>query len=193
MTKSITVPMYRNPSIVRAAHEVGALLQDYNYSPTARAEVVAYTIAEGTPSGCPSLDAEDEQDACQVMEESFDPVPFDDLAAWGGGFDDVDDFDVAAWDAQCATHDAEQAILDEGRPAPDDTGEWPVLVLDPHAAAGLVALPPIAGGSDEAEPFEPTAEDLDWWAAQIEARQSWLEQTAAWNDAREAGEPWAGD
>jgi hypothetical protein len=77
----------------------------------------------------------------------------------------------------------------------DDASEWPDWT--DAVSYGLGDIPPITGGApdDEESPFEPTAEEERWWAAQQERQEqtrSWLAQTAAWLDARERGEAWAG-
>jgi hypothetical protein len=57
----------------------------------------------------------------------------------------------------------------------DDTGEWP-------------ALPPIAGGSDEADPFEPGPEDLaDYgaWSEDLDRRRATAEYLDGFNAVRD--------
>jgi hypothetical protein len=57
--------------------ELDTLLEDYHYSPHARAQIVAYTAREGMPTGCAYLDREDEQDTSEVFVAELEPVPLD--------------------------------------------------------------------------------------------------------------------
>jgi hypothetical protein len=86
------IPLYVSPSVSHALEQLGVLLDDYGYSPRARDEVLAYTEQEGTPSCCPSLDAEDEADACEVYASEMEPVDFGD-PRWGST-EDIDSVDV---------------------------------------------------------------------------------------------------
>jgi hypothetical protein len=77
---SAQIPLDVNPQVAVALEPLGILLDDYHYSAHARARILAYTAREGTPSGCPELDAEDEHDCEMVYVEAFGPVPYDDPA-----------------------------------------------------------------------------------------------------------------
>jgi hypothetical protein len=74
------IPLYVSPSVQGALEQLGILLDDYHYSPHARGRILAYTAANGTPTGCPELDREDEADAGMVFEESLEPVDFGSVA-----------------------------------------------------------------------------------------------------------------
>src|SRR5438270_568584 len=76
MSHCAAIAMDVNPSVRKAAGELATLLDDYHYSPHARDRIVRYTIANGTPSGCPELDREDEADASMGFEAELEPVPF---------------------------------------------------------------------------------------------------------------------
>jgi hypothetical protein len=161
-----------NPQIARAAAEVGLLLDDYHYSPHARDRIVRYTIAHGTPSGCPELDREDESDACLVFESELEPVPYD----------------SPAWERDTSVILDAAMLADGSHPFPIPTvGDDDRTEPDDFAAAALEDLDimPISGGApdgDEAEPFEPTAEDLaDFgkWSEELDRRRemlSWYER-----------------
>jgi hypothetical protein len=79
-TTGPAIPLYVSPSVRGALEQLGVLLDDYHYSPHCRGRILAFTAANGTPSGCPELDREDEADASMVFEESLEPIPFDDEA-----------------------------------------------------------------------------------------------------------------
>ena len=158
------VPMYVSPERGEALRQLDILLEDYDYSPTARAEVLEYVAREGTPSGCPSLDPEDEADAEMVYVGSLGDVPYD-SPAWHRD--------------RGVTFDA--ALLAKGihpwpvpvTPGPDDRSVPPDADLVPPEALDLadMGLAPIAGGAD---PFEPTEQDwADYreWAEECDRRQ----------------------
>jgi hypothetical protein len=102
---------------------------------------------------------------------AFDPDEESDPATWPAIYDnwrweptdDPAELDAVAWGLRADCCDV---------PEDDDEGR-------PTAAEAV---------------YEPSRRDLDWHAAQAEAldrRSNWLHQVAAWNDARERGEPWA--
>src|SRR5262245_13684975 len=66
-----------NPSVRKAVGELAILLDEYGYSPCVRESICRYTAANGTPTGAPGLDREDEHDAEMVFVAELEPVPFD--------------------------------------------------------------------------------------------------------------------
>jgi hypothetical protein len=156
-----------NPQFAPALEQLGILLDDYHYSPHARGRILAFTAIHGTPTGCPELDREDEQDAEMVFVSELPEVPFD-SESWGR--EDVV-LDVALlvenrhpWPMPDEPDDADRSI-------PADAVLVPPELLD---------LAPISGGAPEdlpgleCEPYVPTAEDLaDYaqWSAELDARR----------------------
>ena len=103
-----------NPQVAVAAAEVGVLLEDYHYSPRARADIVKYIIATGMVDGAPGLDAEDQPDAEMVFEQSLPRVPFD----------------GPAWDVEAAPFEPspeDWADYSEWSRSLDDRGDFPRL------------------------------------------------------------------
>jgi hypothetical protein len=167
------------------------LLRDYGYSAHARDRIACWTATHGTPTGCPYLDREDEQDVTEVYVAGLEPVPFTgeawdrdtsvifdaEMLARGdhpwpivGGPDDDREFDP---DAGCESL--------PGLPDLRDPDDWPE------------GLPPITGGSPEAEPFEPTNEDLQDFAqwSDAVAMKRWYDERgglAAFNADRPESE-----
>jgi hypothetical protein len=185
MVHSASIAKDVNPQIARAAAELGILLDDYHYSPHARDRIVRYTIAHGTPTGCPELDREDESDASAVFESELEPI----------------EFSSDAWDRDGGVYLDVPMLIDGTHPTPfgtepagpDSDRSIPTVGLVPPVLEDLAAaLPPIAGGSEEAEPFEPGPDDLaDYgrWSEALERRRemlSWYERNpiAAFNADR---------
>src|SRR4051812_20892025 len=75
------VPFHASPSVRKALGELATLLEDYRYSQHARESICAHVAREGTVTGAPGLEAEDEADASMVYEAELTPVPFD-SPAW---------------------------------------------------------------------------------------------------------------
>jgi hypothetical protein len=71
-----------SPSTRKALEALATLLLDYHYSGHAIGRIAAYAAANGTPTGCPYLDREDEEDANMVFEREQEPVSFD-SECWG--------------------------------------------------------------------------------------------------------------
>jgi hypothetical protein len=65
----------RNGSRGNAIEKLGAWLMEQNYSAHCRHQIVAYLVAEGTLTGCPELDHEDEAVAEQVYVHALPAVP----------------------------------------------------------------------------------------------------------------------
>jgi hypothetical protein len=142
-----------NPSVRKAVGELATLLDEYGYSPCAREAIVRYTVANGTPSGCPALDREDEHDASMVFEAELEPVPFD-SPAWdrdGGVYLDVA---LLAENRHPTPFPAEPPDVGYGQ-APDESWFHPHR----HSPNGANGLPPVRGGSEEAGRFEPSEQD----------------------------------
>jgi hypothetical protein len=171
-----SIPLHVSPSVRKALGELATLLRDYHYSEHAVGQVVAYTAREGTPTGSPYLDREDEADAEAVYVAELEPV---DLAS-------------DAWDR-------DTSVIFDAAMLADGSHPWPIPVTgdddptepDDFAAAALedLALPPVAGGSpddDGPAPYEPTAEDLaDFgrWSEDLERRRNAAEGRSGGHDA----------
>jgi hypothetical protein len=155
-----TIPMHANPQIVKAADEVMILLKDYGYTPHARDAVWKHIVATGTLEGS-AIEREDMVDAENVFLESLPAVSLD----------------SEAWDRDTAvTFDSELLWRNEH--------PWPIPAVSDDdrsfdaAMAAMEDLPaPIAGGAPR---FEPTAEDLDWYRAQEEAKEAKESRWAEW-------------
>jgi len=125
----------------------------------------------GTPMVClvdihgePVPDAERHVPTC--------PPDPDDPAEWP----ESNDVDGWYWELGPDPSDAEAAAATlEDLPFPDAPDADPAIRFPGVASlAERLGIAPIAGGSPEAEPFEPTAEDLaDYsrWSAELDARR----------------------
>lgn len=146
----------RNAIPVQALKALEAYLWDHHYSRHALEQIVAFAAAEGTPTGSPYLDREDEEPASEVFVEAMGEVPLD-HESWGREEGETSMFDP---------RDDVYTPLDTVRATPpeldDDDGPITVQVLD---------LAPVCGGAPA--PFEPTAEDWEdvrRWSAECDAR-----------------------
>jgi hypothetical protein len=177
MSSVARIPFAVNPHLAAAAAQLAILLDDYSYSAHARDRIVAYTIANGTPTGCPELDREDEHDAEMVFTSELPAVPFD-SPAWDR------DIDVVTLDVEmieAGTHPF--PLMDpsevDGPDAPDYGPSWSDHL---HAliTTGKTLPLPISGGAPE--PYEATPEDLedyDRWSEEV-ARRRAIESQRAW-------------
>lgn len=172
---STTVPMYRNPSLRPGLAALDAWLQDGEYTENARGRIVAYTAANGTPTGCIELDPADEYGASSVFCDAMDLVPYS-SDAWSAPdvFLDVELLANGTHPFPMGPEEPERDLLgpgpillgpDDGGPdpepadAPDDRRSWSSHFAD-WIERGIV--PPVAGGSEEAT-FEPSP--TEWRAA----------------------------
>jgi hypothetical protein len=140
-------------------------LVDHHYSLHAVERIVAHTLAEGTPTGAPELDREDEELATEVWIEAMPRVP---MAArdWDGripaGIVFVTDAEAEAplceaWDR---LHEEEMRRLDEGRPA----AEAPAWEPSDDDIAWLNECPPVCGGGPMEALGETIVEEMrDWY------------------------------
>jgi hypothetical protein len=93
---NLSVPVYKSPGLIRAAHAVGRLLEQLDYNAHYREAAVRYVLRTGMVDGCEHIEAEDIP-ACEVvLEESFDAVPRD-SPAW--------DCEAATWTAPLRAED----------------------------------------------------------------------------------------
>lgn len=162
-----SIPLHRNPALRPGLAALVEWLIEGSYSAHAIGRIFDYTAVEGTPTGCPELAPEDEYGASSVFCDGLDLVPYS-ADAWH--FDDVFlDARMLAegthpFPFQLCPPDLEPEDFD-GPDAPDD---------GPYARFPGV-MPPIRGGSDEAESFQPSAEDLaDYhaWSEDLDRRRA---------------------
>jgi hypothetical protein len=197
---------YTNPT--PATEVLRRSLVALNYSPFAAssaANIVSVTGSVADAVECGWIEAYDEAFATDVHVNSLPEVPFDD-PAWGDDSTPDDDFDDVGPDDLAAADEGLREL--EGDDSP--TGEWPsparpsngkvmatmatlalALTVGGEACRGLATQEPRPTAVEAA--YEPTASDIDWWAAQCEARDSWLQRVAEYLDARELRETWAVD
>jgi hypothetical protein len=130
-----------SPDLTRLA----AFLCEREYSSLARGTVLSYAAATGTLEGCPMLEPEDRPDADALLEAAWPPVPSA-SHAW-------EDADRRGYDGPpCGwtVPDAEE-LHDRAR----------VSARIDRLIADAAPVPPELDVIDgEADPFEPTAEDL---------------------------------
>lgn len=124
-----------------------AWLMDQHYSQHATEQIVAWTEFEGTPTGSPYLDREDEATANEVFIEAMPLVrhtsnDWDDAGIWI----DLD------------------TLLEAGRPAGIPVEDLVPPELDPEEDAAIVAGWGESPSIDP-EPYEPTPEDELAYAA----------------------------
>lgn len=150
-----SVTLNRTRGQAEALEALGAWLMDQHYSQHAQEAIVGFAAIEGTPTGSPYLDPEDEAAASEVFVEAMGEVPFE-AAIWGSPegresmWTPLDD----RWTAAPLLAIPDELDDDQGDDEPpyrrwdpaeeEDTGEFPPPVPEP-----------------EPEPFEPSAED---WA-----------------------------
>jgi len=168
------IPLDVNPQVAAAVDQLGILLDDYHYSAHARARILAWTTREGTPTGCPELDREDEADVEQVFVEALAEVPFE----------------AAAWDREDVCLDATMLVaglhplpFGDGPDAPEADPAMAFPLIRPLAER--IAVPPVCGGGAA---YEPTAEDLaDFadWAEEWRRRRDTEDYLARFNDVRD--------
>jgi hypothetical protein len=156
--------VYKSPSLIRAAHAVGRLLDQLDYNAHYREAAVRYVLRTGMVDGCEHIEAEDIP-ACEVvLEESFPDVPRDD-PAW--------DCEAATWTAPLRAEDFDDPDDDlpsQGRPSTTGGYSDPdqaVEIDSPNEDGGYRDFPgperdwdPEADESWAAEAFVPTAADL---------------------------------
>jgi hypothetical protein len=153
------IPTFKNTQLRDAADRMAVVLRDRTYCPKARDQVVRWAIAEGTPTGCPYLDHEDEDAATEAFIAGMEAVSLD----------------SDAWDRDTSVL-FDVAMLAEGNhpfPLPhegDDDRDFDA------AMAALEDLPlPISGGSPEAfEPSEADWADYHRWSEDLERRDGAL-------------------
>ena len=160
-----SVPLYRNPQLRPGLAALVAFLMERDYTSHAIGKVFDHAAVNGTPTGSPYLDAEDEAGAEAAFVDALEPVPFD-SPAWDGEVMCLDAGMLAEgnhpWPIPTRPED------DDDRTIPPDAELVPPEVLE-LAAAGLA---PIAGGAPE--PFIPSAadwEDYRRWADETDARE----------------------
>lgn len=163
MNHSGTIRLYVNPALRPGLEALRWALLDRHYSDHAAGRIVAHAAREGTPTGSPDLEPEDEGPATEAFVGALPSVRFD----------------SAAWDDESVLFDA--GMLAEGRhpwpiPAePDGPFDRSVPADAVLVPPEFLELPPICGGSPDAGgPYEPTAEDLaDYarWSAELDARR----------------------
>lgn len=160
---STTLPIYLNPALRPGLDALDWWLADAHYSQHARERIVSFAAAEGTLTGSPYLEAEDEADATDTFIGALPAVAGDN----------------PAWDDQTVILDA-RLLADGNHPWPipivsDDDDRTIPPELDPEEEeTGEFGPPP---GIDP-EPYEPTEEDmaeLRRWELETEGRRLGLE------------------
>jgi hypothetical protein len=152
-----------NGSLGNAPHALAAWLLAADYSAHCRERIVSYASAEGTLTGCPELDREDEATATEVWVEALPAVPqtgreWCDPMEWTLPEAELEAIDAELFAAEC-----------DRRDAVDAPGDRPWITLMMSESSGL---PPISGGAPE--PFTPSAEDwADYhgWSEDLERRR----------------------
>jgi hypothetical protein len=134
---TVAVPLYLNPAFRPGLDALSLWLAERGYSAHAIDRILAHA-ANGTPTGSPYLDAEDETGASDAFVDGLEPVPGD-SPGWDdpGVFIDVDSILEAA-----------QGLDDADRSIPAGA------VLVPPELDDDLGLPSLSGGAPEgrAEP-----------------------------------------
>lgn len=125
---------------------LAAWMLSQNYSQHCRETVVMHTSREGTPSGCPELDPEDEATATEVFVDAL-PAGHPSDPAW-------DRPAVAA--GALATGCLVPPELEDDAERVD----WILSAWEAQHEETLRSLAAAPGPSGEPAPYEPTAEDL---------------------------------
>jgi hypothetical protein len=157
-----SIPLYVSPATRAGLDALSLWLEQNHYSQHAREAVLSHTAREGTPTGSSYLETADEAGATEAFVDALPSV-----------------------DASSESWDREDVVLDSAMLA-EGNHPWPLVQdcdddrTEDLAAAALedLAIPPVCGGSEEAEPFEPTAEDLaDFgrWSEDLERRREMAE------------------
>ena len=165
MVARASVALYCNPAFVPGLEALAGFLLDNNYSAHAMDQIIGLASVEGTVTGSAYLEPEDEAGATE---------------AFVAALPDVAD-DSPAWDDPSVILDVELLLAAaHPYPMPPEPAEEGAEVRRVRRwyrehMAGFPAPPSIRGGSDEAEPFEPSAEDLaDYhaWSEALERRRT---------------------
>jgi hypothetical protein len=81
MSYCASIRMYVNPALRPGLDALLWWLMDHHYSRPAAESIVRHAGREGTPTGCPYLEAEDEDGATEAFVSALPAVP-PDAAAW---------------------------------------------------------------------------------------------------------------
>jgi hypothetical protein len=147
--------MFVKPSLRPGVAALAEWLRDHGYSAFATERVLNHVAVTGCLASAEYLDREDEEAATEVFIDALPEVAGD----------------SPAWDREDVFLDAEM-LADNVHPWPIPTvGDDDRTEPDDFAAAALedLALPPVCGGSEEAEAFEPSPDDLADFAAWSDA------------------------
>jgi hypothetical protein len=164
-----SVPLYCNPALRPDVAALAEWLRERSYSAYAAERVLNQVAATCCLATAAYLDREDEAEATEVFIEAL-PEVAGDSPAW-----DRDDMFLDAALLADGTHPWPiPTVADDDRTEPDD-----------FAAAALEDLDirPVCGGSEEAEPFEPSPEDLADYGRYSEALDAWrnmVDRSRAW-------------
>jgi hypothetical protein len=74
------LPLDRNPALRPGIDALSFWLAEQRYSTHAIGRILAHAATEGTPTGSPYLDPEDEAGATDAFVDALAPVPCDSLA-----------------------------------------------------------------------------------------------------------------
>lgn len=186
------VPFHRNPELVPAVNALSTTLFGAGYHEYAREKIVRLAWITGDPTASVELCDEDEAEAVDAWIEGLPEVPYS-SDAWS-----VPDVFL---DVELMANGTHPFPMGPEQPERDPLGPGPFILLGPDDGGpmdpedldgpdapddgpycrfpGVMALPPIRGGSDEAEPFEPSAEDLaDYhsWSEDLDRRRAAIDR-----------------
>jgi hypothetical protein len=138
----VTIPSDVKSAIRPALGVLAETLTDRHYSAFAATRIVAYVASEGTVTGAPGMEPEDEAAAEFAFVSALEPVPFDD-ARWG------EDLDV---ESGC-------------EPLPElpdlrDPHDWC------HPALRAAGIPPVSGGAPGR--LDGDVRDFEEWLDQVD-------------------------
>jgi hypothetical protein len=150
MLQSMSIPLHRNPALRPGLAALVEWLMESSYSAHAIGRIFDWTATQGTPTGCPELATEDEYGASSVFCDALDLVPYS-SDAWSDESIPLD-VELLAMGVHPVPFQAIPPELEDLEPLSADAPDASPYCRFP----GVLALPPLCGGSPE---FEPSDED----------------------------------